>query len=293
MESSQMEHEFLRGIIEDYKYTEDSEKKKEIFNEFTSKIWGSSNKRRTLTKTIRFDVRNDLINTEVGKIFDTWSEIEYRGYRSTCKTDKWYDLIRQKINNIYTIVFDKTVIIKKEYMDLLKTPRRLYYEWLDGRDFEPDVLTIMIDEAISDSLKAKERFEKEKIDYSWEDYKKLITDMLYKCFEKCMLLEEYEEQTQTYDSRPFGHFISDHFYVSYICKSLDGMIRKWEKSYYNLPLNSRKSYKRCASCGKMIIKTANRQIYCQNCAAENKKNSWKKASKKYRHKLENAIFISN
>lgn len=287
MTNSQTEHEFLRGIIEDYKYAENLEKKKEIFDEFISKIWGSSNKRRTLTKTIKFNVRNDLLNTEIGQIFETWSEIEYKGYRSTCKTDNWYDLIRQKINNIYTIVFDKTVIIKKEYMDLLKTPRRLYYEWLDGRDFEPDTLTIMIDDAISDSLKAREKFEKEKIDYSWEDYKKLITDMLCKCFEKCMLLEDYEEQTQVYDSRPFGHFISDHFYVSYICKNLDGMTRDWEKSYHNLPMSSRKGYKRCVNCGKMIVNTCNKRKYCKECYKQQERINNAKRVAKYRLKKNN------
>lgn len=74
-------------------------------------------------KTIHFKVRKDLLNTELGQVFDTWSRIEYRYYKSMTKDENWCAIIRQKINNIYTRYFDKEVILNKEYMDLLKKPK--------------------------------------------------------------------------------------------------------------------------------------------------------------------------
>ena len=114
---------FLYEIIEDYKEAENNEVKDEIFNSFCSSIWASDNKRRTYMKTIHFKVRNDLLDTELGRVFDTWSGIEYRYYKSMTKDENWCAIIRQKINNIYTRYFDKEVILNKEYMDLLKKPK--------------------------------------------------------------------------------------------------------------------------------------------------------------------------
>ena len=78
--------------------------------------------------TIVFYVRKDLLQTELGQVFDMWSEIEYTYYKSMTKDENWCSIIRQKINNIYTRYFDKEVVLGREYMDLLKTPKRLYYQ---------------------------------------------------------------------------------------------------------------------------------------------------------------------
>ena len=71
------------------------------------------------------------------------------------QNDDWCSLIRQKINNIYTRYFDREVILKKEYMDLLKTPKRLYYEWISGSDMNADTVTKLIDDAMSEVAKVK------------------------------------------------------------------------------------------------------------------------------------------
>ena len=70
-------------IIEDYKSCEN---KDEIFDLLCRMIWQSSNERRVFTKTIHYTVRKDLIDTEVGKIFDCWSDVEYKGYKADRKS---------------------------------------------------------------------------------------------------------------------------------------------------------------------------------------------------------------
>ena len=100
---------YLYEIIDDYKNADSEEEKTEIFKDFCSSIWGSKNKRRTYTKTIKFKVRSDLLESEIGQIFNTWSEVSYTGYKAMTKDTDWCSLIRQKINNLYTRYFDEEV----------------------------------------------------------------------------------------------------------------------------------------------------------------------------------------
>ena len=272
---------FLYEIIEDYKETENNEVRDEIFNSFCSSIWSSDNKRRTYMKTIHFKVRKDLLNTELGQVFDTWSGIEYRYYKSMTKEENWCAIIRQKINNIYTRYFDKEVILNKEYMDLLKKPKLMYFDWLSGTEMDADTVTDIIDDAIDEAEKLKQRFQMEKMTLSWNEYKKVVEGFLRKCFDNCKLIGEYEDKTQIVNNYDF--ITEDNFYVKYINRSLDGEMRKYQKQYYGI--RDHKKYSRCKRCGGIIEKTGNRILYCDNCKHEKQlewqRNSMKKIRQKY------------
>ena len=274
---------FLYEIIEDYKEAENNEVKDEIFNSFCSSIWASDNKRRTYIKTIHFKVRNDLLNTELGQIFDTWSGIEYRYYKSMTKDENWCSIIRQKINNIYTRYFDKEVILNKEYMDLLKKPKLMYFDWLSGTEMDADTVTDIIDDTIDKAEKLKQRFQMEKMTLSWNEYKKVVEGFLRRCFDNCKLIEEYEDKTQIVNNYDF--ITEDHFYIKYICERLSGNIKDYQKKYYGLKYSSRKGYSRCKCCGAIIEKTGNKRLYCDDCALIKKKKSNRKADKKYKNKM--------
>ena len=252
---------FLYEIIEDYKEAENNEVKDEIFNSFCSSIWASDNKRRTYMKTIHFKVRNDLLDTELGRVFNTWSGIEYRYYKSMTKDENWCSIIRQKINNIYTRNFDKEVILNKEYMDLLKKPKLMYFDWLSGTEMDADTVTDIIDDTIDKAEKLKQRFQMEKMTLSWNEYKKVVEGFLRRCFDNCKLIEEYEDKTQIVNNYDF--ITEDNFYVKYINRSLDGEIRKYQKQYYGI--RDHKKYSRCKRCCGIIEKTNNRVKYCKEC----------------------------
>ena len=277
---------FLYEIIEDYKETENNEAKDEIFNSFCSSIWASDNKRRTYIKTIHFKVRKDLLDTELGRVFNTWSGIEYRYYKSMTKDENWCAIIRQKINNIYTRYFDKEVILNKEYMDLLKKPKLMYFDWLSGIEMDADTVTDIIDDTIDKAEKLKHRFQNEKMILSWNEYKKVVEGFLRKCFDNCKLIGEYEDKTQIVNNYDF--ITEDNFYVKYINKSLDGEMRKYQKRYYSLPQTSRKGYSRCKRCGG-IIERKNKHdyssIYCNDCKKIKIKEQTRERVKRHRNKL--------
>lgn len=271
---------FLYEIIEDYKEAKTEEEKDDIFKSFCSSIWSSDNKRRTYKKSINYNVRKDLLGTELGQVFDTWSDVEYTYYKSMSKDENWHSIIRQKINNIYTRYFDKEVILGKEYMDSLKTPKKLYYQWISGIDMDVDTVTEIIDDAMDNAEKVKARLQREKMSFPWNEYKKVIEGFLKKCFDNCKLIGEYEDKTKINTMLDF--LTEDHFYVGYICKSLEGEILKWQKKYYGI--RDHKKYSRCKQCGSIIEKTGNKRMYCDKCAEISKMESNKKANKKYKNK---------
>lgn len=267
---------FLYEIIEDYKEAKTEEKKDDIFKSFCSSIWSSDNKRRIYKKSIKFNVRKDLLNTDLGQVFDTWSDIEYTYYKSMTKDENWHSIIRQKINNIYTRYFDKEVILGKEYMDLLKTPKRLYYQWISGVDMDAETVTEVIDEAVDDAEKVKIKLQKEKMSLSWNEYKKVVEEFLRKCFDNCKLIGEYEDKTKINTMLDF--LTEDHFYVRYICRYLDREIIPYQKKYYGV--RQHKKYSRCKRCGSIIEKTGNKKSYCNKCARKSELERYKKYNKK-------------
>ena len=269
---------FLYEIIEDYKEAKTEEEKDEIFNSFCSSIWSSDNKRRIYKKSIRFNVMKDLLQTELGQVFDVWSDIEYTYYKSMTKDENWHSIIRQKINNIYTRYFDKEVILNKEYMNLLKIPKKLYYQWISGIDMNAETVTELIDDAIDNARKTKSKLQQGKMSLSWNEYKKVIEEFLRRCFDNCKLIGEYEDKTKIITI--FNFLTEDNFYVGYICRSLEGEILKWQKKYYNI--RDHKKYSRCKQCGSMIEKTGNKRLYCDKCAKAKERERKRKIAYKYR-----------
>lgn len=271
---------YLYEIIDDYKHSDSDEEKDDIFKSFCSSIWSSENKRRVYTKTIRFSVRKDLLQTDVGQVFDVWSEVEYIGYKAMTKETDWLSLIRQKVNNLYTRYFDKEVILKKDYMNLLNTPKRLYYQWIDGIEMDADELTTIIDDAIDDAQKLKVTYQKQKMELSWSEYKKVIEGFFRRCFDNCKLIEDYEKDSKYCGIYDFMN--EDNFYIKYFCNRLEGNMRDYQKHYYGLKYSSRKGYKRCKKCGNLIENTGNKKMYCDECAEKNERERKRQIAYKYR-----------
>lgn len=278
---------YLYEIIDDYKHANLEKEKNEIFNLFCSLIWGSKNKRRVYKKAIKFNVRSDLLDTEIGKIFNLWSEVEYNGYKSLSEDKDWSSLIRQKINNLYTRYFDSDVILKKDYMALLKTPKNLYYNWIEGSNIDCNELIEIIEDAICKANELKIVYQKQKMNLSWDEYKKVIEELLKKILNNCKLIDDYESTNLT-DKYIYELATEDNFYIKYICTYLENEMKQYQKKYYGLTNYSTtknpKKYKHCKECGVLIEKSGNKKMYCDKCANKRKKISNKISDKKYKAK---------
>ena len=272
---------YLYEIIDDYKNANSTEEKNEIFNSFCSSVWSNKNKRRVYNKQIKFKVRNDLLESDIGQIFNTWSEVEYTGYKAMTNETDWCSLIRQKINNLYTRYFDDEVILNKDYMNLLKTPYNLYYRWIKGTEMDANELTDTIEDSIYKAAELKSIYQKQKMKLSWNEYRRIIEEFLRRAFNNCKLIEDYENESLT-DKYIFNFATEDNFYISYICKSLEGEMLKWQKEYYGLQRGRNKQYKRCKECGALIENTGNKKWYCSTCAAKREKERKKNIAYKYR-----------
>ena len=77
----------------------------------------------------------------------------------------------------------------------------------------------------------------------------------------------------------------DNFYISYICRSLEGEMLKWQKEYYEVSRNKGVKYKRCKECGKLIERTSNKKMYCDECADIVEKRNATIRKRKQREKM--------
>ena len=198
--------------------------------------------------------------------------------KSMTKDENWCSIIRQKINNIYTRYFDREVVLSKEYMDLLKAPKKLYYQWISGIDMDAETVTEIIDDAIDNAGKVKVKLQKEKMSLSWNEYKKVVEEFLRRCFDNCKLIGKYEDKTKINTMLDF--LTEDHFYVGYICRTLDNYFKNYQKEYYGVRRGHGNIYSRCKQCGSVIEKTGNKRLYCDQCARERELQRYKKYNQK-------------
>lgn len=276
--------DYLYEIIDDYKNAKSTEEQDKIFNSFCSSVWSNKNKRRVYNRQIKFKVRNDLIDTEIGQIFNVWSEVSYVGYKAMTNDTDWCSLIRQKINNLYTRYFDKEVILNRDYMNLLKTPYNLYYRWIKGIEINVEELTSSIEDSIYKASELKVVYQKQKMDLTWDEYKKVIEKFLKKAFNNCKLIEDYENENLT-NKFIYNFTTEDNFYISYICKTLEGEMLKWQKEYYKV--RDHKKYKRCKECGALIEITNKNDFstkYCKDCKTQKDLEKYKKYNAKRKTK---------
>jgi hypothetical protein len=198
------------------------------------------------------------------------------------KNNDYISLIRQKVNNIYTNLFDERVVLKKEYMDLLGTPKRLYHQWINGDSFSPDDVVCKIESAMLDAVDVKDKYARQKLKLSWGDYKKLCETYFRKMFDNYICLDSYEDKRKIMVSN--GCWSEDNFCVSYFCKGLDGYFRNYEKEASGLYVRGSKNknykIKRCVNCGRLIKNTGNKKMYCDECRKIKDKERYLRYNKK-------------
>ena len=243
----------------------DDEEKNKIFDAYIKAIWASSNRRTRYKKYINVKVADRIKGTPVGDMFERYSKTSYDYFKRFTKSDSHVDIVRQKINNLYTSYCDEKFCTNGEYMRMLKWPRILYSRYMNGEDMTPEY----IEEQVKTSrMKADTLYEenaKQKLKLSWAEYRKLVKDFLWTIFCNAKVVGELEDDVSNIHTELITE---DNVYIRYVCKSLNGKMQNYQKNHYNMPIGHGTQYSRCQNCGALIVQnTAGTRLYCDTCAA--------------------------
>lgn len=236
-------------IIDDYQCADDDDSRNEILDVFLQKLWNTKNTIHKYKKQIKYSVSSDLKNS-IADEFRKHESIEYIAYKSkTSNKDNWH-LLRQKINNIYINMCDKDICIKKDVLNLLNTPRRLYYRYVkDDNICDLEELQRCISNALLEAKELAQKYRKQKLNISWKEYKEIISSFMFRIFNNYIPLEDYEDKNMI--SIDINFWMEDNYVVSYIGKSISGYMKNYQKEYFDIKRN--KEYKQC-SCGGLLEK---------------------------------------
>ena len=266
-------YDSIFDIVEDYKDPSTTELEKEqIFDEFIRRIWSNNNKRTYVNRKISYTICDKIKKQpEYYDIFKNYSSVYYTSYRHTSKRVDWASLIRQKINNIYSLRFDGRICTDRRYKELLTTPKKLYYRTLSVGDLSPTEVSSTIDSAMNLAQIIFKRSCR-KIRLSWDDYVCLVNGYLRRILDGCKTEFEYD-MSHTRHNIIEHEWNSEKFYVRYFCIRLDGFFKNYEYEVSGLYVPNSKNkhkYKHCQKCGKLFIVESNSQKYCKCCSGYQK-----------------------
>lgn len=250
-----------------------------IFQEFVSSIWQVQNRRRNIKKTISFFIDKNLTDQKFVDLFSKYSNIEYISYKGRCANQSYEYLIRQKINNIYTNMFDAEICLSKDYIELITVPKKLYYRYINGFITDYDFIKSEIETSLEKAQKLKETYAKRKMSLSWSKYKIEVEKYLRKCFDNIIPIYEYNNCNSSIAE--YENIRTDNFYIKYICVSLERSFMKYQKAYYGLyepsTTKNKVNYKRCERCGRLYNANliGRESKYCDDCKGYIKKEDTK------------------
>lgn len=256
-------------MFEDFSDASEEERVR-IHKDFCSQIWNVPNKRETKTCYISFSVNSKLLKDEdLREVFRKYNRIPYITYRSfTSNQNSWY-LLRQKINNLYSVMCDTNICLNKEYFRCLKFARQAYFEYINETCIDgSDEVESKIQLALNNGVEIKEGCSMQKMKISWEQYKSIINSFIWKCLHNYRPLSGNEDDSKTILC--VDYWMEDNYILGYLGKSLSGYLKNYEKSTYAKisRKNSRdkRQYKRCACCGGLFLSSSPRQKFCSACA---------------------------
>lgn len=284
----QAQNYYMYEILEDYQTASDSEEQEEIFAAFCSLIWEHPNQRKISQKTFAFSIDPKLLDTDIGQVFAAYSSLSCPVCSSTTKQTDFASLIRQKVNNIYTNLFDDEICTRKDYLDLLGLPKKLYFQWKKSLLTESADWTMTVEElsfalqtAMEESSRLKEVYGRQKMKLDWKDYCLVTEDFFRRLFHNYTPLDTY-----SLGRPPVIHtdaWQEDNFCIRYFCSGLNGYFKNYQKKYYGLSnTGSQKNlpYSRCA-CGRLFQQNRqhNRRL-CDACREKSRLEKYRKYNQK-------------
>jgi len=268
-----IEGKYLYEILDDYK---ELGNKDEIFDEFMNLIWHSKNSRQVFTKYITFTMIPNLVETDVGRVFYEYLNTPYISSKTTTTNTDFVSLIRQKMNNLYNNYCEKRLCTRKDYMELLHTPKKLYFRWEKNQNDckNVDGLSGILAESLLQAEELKNQYSKQKMNLTWKQFKPVVEKYIRRSFENYIPLDEYENKNEFVLDTDL--WTEDNFAIKYICNCLQQSMKNYQKEYYGIPVlgsMDKRKYKRCKDCNKLFVvnNKDNQTTRCKECQHEKDK----------------------
>lgn len=283
---------FLYEYIYEYQIL----KRNNIFNSYgenaSEKIYGmffdkliECGKKNINVETHYFDFWVSSYNySYMASIFRKYNHIPY--IKVLDYTDNnWYTIIYVKLLNLYNNYCNKDYIYNERYIYLLRTPKRLYFRWLKNKksdysaheDYQSEC-----EKAMEEADKLKQKLQNEKMNISWENFKKWAKQIIQKAFDNYIPFDEYENKNEFVLDTDF--ITEDNFAEKYICKWLDCEMKQFQKKYYGIDrLKKDEKVRRCDDCGRLFVikKKDNKTTRCKICRDIHKKQLRKAQNQRY------------
>ena len=269
---------FLYEIIEDYQEADEREKK-EIFQSFCAVLWDGAEDRGKRRAAVEFTV--DPADKTAIALFAPYRSLPCMTCRTKAEPPTSQNVLRQKIQNLYTRYCDGEICFDRHYRALLHTPKNFYNRYRRGDaeicGLSPDRLKQRIEDSLLEAEKRKEELARQKLSLTWGTYQSLIEAFLLRCFHNYVPCGELERQ----QNAAVNYWSEDHSAVRYLSKSLSGFMQDYQKEYYGLKKGRGKQYARCA-CGALYEVTGRHHKYCSACRKEKRRVQERERKRKKR-----------
>lgn len=258
---------FLYEVFDDYRNASDEEKDV-VFKEFCILLWKIGGKPQKYRTSFKYVVNDSMPDGEIKEVFKKYSEVTYVTYNSSTKKSSSWNLLRQKINNIFINMCDQDICTKRDYLNELSTAKRLYYRWIKNEmTLSVSELENQIQKSHQNANELFDKYKKQKIQITWGEYKELITTFVRRCFDNYIPIDEYEKKDEFI--LDIDYWTEDNYVIKYLGKSLNGYMHNYEKEYfgsYHKGANDNRKYVRCEKCGNLFLSTNKRKKLCKECS---------------------------
>jgi ribosomal protein S27E len=133
------------------------------------------------------------------------------------------------------------------------------------------------------------KYSKQKIDISWNEYKKIINSFILKCMKNYIPVYELEKQGKYKDEFWWENefWLEDNYIIDYLKNSISNYMKNYEKEYYGITRKNgrdKRKYVKCEDCGKMFLVNSKdtKSSRCDNCQKEKDRINDRKRKQKQR-----------
>lgn len=243
-------------VIEDYKEAS-PEERDEIVKAFVAKLKETQPLSATyITKRVVFRI-DPSIPTEMAELLAPYSKIFYKHVQTNIQSTDSYELLKQKLLNIYERRCDKAVCFQSEYHKMLREPKRLYYRILRGHPYTLTELKERLEHSVATAGAEFDRDSAWKIDLTQEEFFRFVEDKLHQIFENYIPPDDSQSIVLQND-----YIDEDHYAAAYIGRCME--YYTLDEAKYALDLRVHGTYDICPKCHSTIVDTSRHKL-CVRC----------------------------